>query len=199
MFWCSSIKQADAQSVKNRLLYHWNRLARGSRTLIFRRRMRYSSFPRRDNKDTRDKRATRLSRSEHDSQSLHDVQHRSDRCMHHCEIVRSLLFINYYVKTLSSNESSVTISISLSDLYPWRSMERYQCHWTVSHFHSNYSPCSWLCCVKFKINPIIRRILLDLRLSSFRLLFGTIQLFYFFTIPLLFHAIQLCIPWRNDF
>lgn len=117
----------------------------------------------------------------------------------HCEIVRSLLFINYYVKTLSSNESSVTISISLSDLYPWRSMERYQCHWTVSHFHSNYSPCSWLCCVKFKINPIIRRILLDLRLSSFRLLFRTIQLFYFFTIPLLFHAIQLCIPWRNDF
>lgn len=151
MFWCSSIKQADAQSVKNRLLYHWNRLARGSRTLIFRRRMRYSSFPRRDNKDTRDKRATRLSRSEHDSQSLHDVQQRSDRCMHHCEIVRSLLFINYYVKTLSSNESSVTISISLSDLYPWRSMERYQCHWTVSYFHSNYSPCSWLCYIKFKI------------------------------------------------
>lgn len=35
--------------------------------------------------------------------------------------------------------------------------------------------------------------------SSFRLLFRTIQLFYFFTIPLLFHAIQLCIPWRNDF
>lgn len=69
----------------------------------------------------------------------------------HCEIVRSLLFINYYVKTLSSNESSVTISISLSDLYPWRSMERYQCHWTVSYFHSNYSPCSWLCYIKFKI------------------------------------------------
>lgn len=54
----------------------------------------------------------------------------------HCEMVRSFLFfINYYVKTLSSNESSVGCNIdlpgSLSDLYPRCSMKRYRCRASI--------------------------------------------------------------------
>lgn len=115
----------------------------------------------------------------------------------HCEMVRSLLFfINYYVKTLSSNESSVGCNIdlpsSLSDLYPRCSMKRYRCRASIQIILLVRATLN----LKLIIRRIEARILVNL-LSP--IIFLSTELSYFFMNSELFEVALLPTSNRKFF